>query len=103
MTDNLTRTERILAALIAEYQADGHEVFVKDGTTFARVVEHFDFGASLLAEVNLTRLAIRRGTWLRGYAYGFIETFAPTLTREAVDKALAEPHLNGHFAEGDGI
>jgi LysR family cys regulon transcriptional activator len=43
-----------------------------------------------LFEINLTRLAILRGTWLRGYAYGFIETFAPTLTREVVAKALAE-------------
>ncbi|MBP6852924.1 MAG: CysB family HTH-type transcriptional regulator [Rhodoferax sp.] len=42
-----------------------------------------------LFEVNLTRLAIRRGNWLRGYAFGFIETFAPTLTRAAVESALA--------------
>ncbi len=42
-----------------------------------------------LFEVNLTRLAIRRGTWLRGYVYDFIESFAPTLTRELVEKALA--------------
>lgn len=41
-----------------------------------------------LFEVNLTRLAVRRGTWLRGYAYAFIESFAPTLTREAVQRAL---------------
>lgn len=46
-----------------------------------------------LFEINLTRLAIRRGTWLRGYAYRFIETFAPTLTREVVEKALAKLHL----------
>lgn len=45
-----------------------------------------------LFEINLTRLAIRRGTWLRGYAYNFIETFAPTLTRETVEAALAEAH-----------
>jgi LysR family transcriptional regulator, cys regulon transcriptional activator len=44
-----------------------------------------------LFEVNLTRLGIRRGTWLRGYAYAFIESFAPTLTREAVEAALAQP------------
>jgi LysR family transcriptional regulator, cys regulon transcriptional activator len=44
-----------------------------------------------LFEVNLTRLGIRRGTWLRGYAYAFIESFAPTLTREAVEVALAQP------------
>ena len=42
-----------------------------------------------LFEVNLTRLAIRRGTWLRGYVYAFIEAFAPTLTRPAVERALA--------------
>jgi LysR family cys regulon transcriptional activator len=42
-----------------------------------------------LFEVNLTRLAIRRGTWLRGYVYEFIESFAPTLTRAAVEAALA--------------
>lgn len=42
-----------------------------------------------LFEVNLTRLAVRRGTWLRGYAYAFIESFAPTLGREVVQRALA--------------
>ncbi len=41
-----------------------------------------------LFEINLTRLAIRRGAWLRGYAYRFIETFAPTLTRDMVQQAL---------------
>jgi LysR family cys regulon transcriptional activator len=41
-----------------------------------------------LFEVNLTRLAIRRGTWLRGYVYSFIESFAPTLTRSVVERAL---------------
>ena len=42
-----------------------------------------------LFEVHLTRLAIRRGNWLRGYAVGFIEAFAPTLTRAVVENALA--------------
>lgn len=42
-----------------------------------------------LFEVNLTRLAIRRGTWLRGYVYAFIESFAPTLTRAVVERAMA--------------
>ncbi len=42
-----------------------------------------------LFEVNLTRLAIRRGTWLRGYVYAFIEAFAPTLSRAVVERALA--------------
>jgi LysR family cys regulon transcriptional activator len=48
-----------------------------------------------LFEVNLTRLAIRRGTWLRGYVYAFIESFAPTLTREAVRRALAGEAIEG--------
>jgi LysR family cys regulon transcriptional activator len=43
-----------------------------------------------LFEINLTRLAMRRGTWLRAYAYGFIETFVSTLTRDVVEAALAE-------------
>jgi len=45
--------------------------------------------AGHLFAINQTRLAIRRGAWLRGFAYSFIETFAPTLTREAVEQALA--------------
>ena len=48
-----------------------------------------------LFEVNLTRLAIRRGTWLRGYVYAFIESFAPTLTRELVRRALAGEAIEG--------
>jgi len=38
---------------------------------------------------NLTRLAVRRGRVLRSYVYDFVETFAPALTKEAVDAALA--------------
>lgn len=52
-----------------------------------RTLRAIDAGA--LFEVNLTRLAIRRGTWLRGYVYTFIESFAPTLTRDEVERALA--------------
>ena len=41
-----------------------------------------------LFAVNMTRLAIRRGAWLRGYVYDFITTFASPLTRAVVEKAL---------------
>lgn len=44
--------------------------------------------AGHLFEVNLTRLGLRRGAWLRGYAFHFIESFVPTLTRDVVAKAL---------------
>lgn len=46
--------------------------------------------AGHLFEVNVTRLAIRRGTLLRGYVLSFIETFAPTLTPDVVRAALHE-------------
>jgi len=35
-----------------------------------------------------TRIAVRRGAALRGFAYDFIELFTPHLTRAAVDAAL---------------
>jgi LysR family cys regulon transcriptional activator len=38
---------------------------------------------------NMTRLAIRRGSFLRSYVYDFIHTFASPLTRELVDRSLA--------------
>ena len=41
-----------------------------------------------LFATNLTRLAVRRGAFLRDYAYRFIETFASPLTRKVVDQAL---------------
>lgn len=44
--------------------------------------------AGHLFEINMTRLAIRRGTFLRTYVYAFIETFAPPLTRQAVQEAM---------------
>lgn len=39
---------------------------------------------------NLTRLAIRRGAFLRGYVYDFIQTFASPLTRQVVEQALVQ-------------
>lgn len=38
---------------------------------------------------NTTRVAIRRGSLLRGYAYEFIELFAPALNRKLIERALA--------------
>ena len=44
--------------------------------------------ASHLFEPSTTRIGIRRNAYLRGYAYDFIEMFAPHLTRGAVDAAM---------------
>ncbi len=47
--------------------------------------------ASHLFPPNVTRIGIRRGAYLRGFAYDFIAMFAPHLTREVVDAAMAAP------------
>ncbi|WP_428506819.1 CysB family HTH-type transcriptional regulator [Roseateles sp.] len=39
---------------------------------------------------NMTRLAVRRGAYLRDYVYAFMSTFAAPLTREAVEAAAQE-------------
>jgi LysR family cys regulon transcriptional activator len=44
--------------------------------------------ASHLFAPSITRLAIRRGAFLRGFIYEFIHLFAPALDRAAVDSAL---------------
>lgn len=38
---------------------------------------------------STTRMAFRRGMWLRGFMYAFIQEFSPHLTRERVDAAIA--------------
>ena len=45
--------------------------------------------AAHLFESATTRIGIRRNAWLRGYAYTFMELFAPHLTRRMVESALA--------------
>lgn len=44
--------------------------------------------AAHLFEPSMTRIGIRRGSYLRGYAYAFIELFAPHLNRKTVDAAM---------------
>ncbi len=44
--------------------------------------------AEHLFEPSVTRLGIRRHSYLRGYAYDFIEMFAPHLTRDVITDAL---------------
>ena len=38
---------------------------------------------------NTTRVAVKRGSLLRGFAYEFIELFAPALNRKLIERALA--------------
>lgn len=46
--------------------------------------------ADHLFEPSTTKIGFRRGTFLRGYMYEFIELFAPHLTREIVETASLE-------------
>jgi len=43
--------------------------------------------ASRLFEPSITKIGFRKGTFLRGYMYDFIEAFAPHLSKDLVEKA----------------
>ncbi len=57
--------------------------FVPERDRHLRMVE-----AAGLFETSTTRIAIRKNEYLRGYAYEFIELFAPQLDRKTVEKAV---------------
>lgn len=44
--------------------------------------------ASHLFEPSTTRIGFRKGTFLRGFMYDFIQRFAPHLTRDRIDEAV---------------
>ncbi|NMF97239.1 CysB family HTH-type transcriptional regulator [Aromatoleum toluolicum] len=54
--------------------------------------------SSHLFPANTTRIAVRRGHYLRGFAYRFIEMCSPTLT-EATVRSSVTPAGNGHAEE----
>jgi LysR family transcriptional regulator, cys regulon transcriptional activator len=57
-----------------------------------RQLEALDAGH--LFKINLTRLAFRKDVYLRSYVYAFIETFAPSLTRQKVLEAAQSGTLD---------
>jgi len=38
--------------------------------------------------MNISRIALKQGAYLRSYVYTFIELLAPTLNRKLIDQAL---------------
>ncbi len=54
----------------------------------ARDTQFEKLDASHLFAASTTRLALRRGVYLRGFVYEFITLFAPQFDRSAVDAAL---------------
>ena len=55
---------------------------IKDAPLQARDVSH-------LFKASTTHMGIRRGNYLRGFSYAFIEHLAPHLTRSVVEHAIA--------------
>ncbi|HEX4975583.1 MAG TPA: HTH-type transcriptional regulator CysB [Pseudomonadales bacterium] len=47
--------------------------------------------ASHLFEPSVTNIGFRKGTFIRGYMYDFIQTFAPHLTPDLIDAAIDQP------------
>ncbi len=63
----------IVASMAYEPQRDRHLKAIDAGHLFRS---------------STTRVAIRRGSFLRGYTYAFMELFAPQLTRKVIDAAM---------------
>jgi hypothetical protein len=73
----------VFKAVITGEPVEGRDVY-KSRVEFRPIAQH-------LFATNTTRVAIKRGAYLRGYVFDFIRTFAPTLTPELVQRALASP------------
>jgi|SRR5690554_112208 len=55
-----------------------------------------------LFDASITKIGFRRGTFVRGFMYDFIQQFAPHLTREVVDQAYrchSRAELDALFAD----
>ncbi|WP_300411254.1 HTH-type transcriptional regulator CysB [uncultured Alcanivorax sp.] len=59
--------------------------------------------AGHLFESSTTRIGFRKGTFLRGFMYDFLEAFAPHLTRDQVDAAIKAPNREEREALFEGI
>jgi LysR family cys regulon transcriptional activator len=83
--------------IIKQYAALGFGVGLLAPMAFR---EHEDVGLRArdtgnLFSSNTTRLALRRGAYIRSYAYEFIQRFAPWLTRQEIDRVAALAALDG--------
>jgi len=55
----------------------------------ARATDLRAIDARHLFASNMTRLAVKRGAFLRSYVHEFLRSFARPLTRDLVDRAMA--------------
>jgi LysR family cys regulon transcriptional activator len=90
-----TRFNLVLSAMDADviktYVALGMGVGIIAAIAFDEVRDAplIALDARHLFATNMTRLAVRRGAYLRAYVYDFIQTFAPPLLPALVQRALA--------------
>lgn len=84
--------------VLSAIDADVIKTYVETGLGIGIIAEmafnqNKDAGFRLLPtgdlfQINTTRLALRRGRFLRSFAYRFIEHFVPGLTEEIIGKSL---------------
>ena len=102
--DAFARQDLTLNLVLSAMDADVIKTYVELGmgvgiiATIAydeeRDTELTAIDARHLFATNMTRLAVRRGAFLRSFVYDFISTFAAPLTRAVVEEAMAqEPGL----------
>jgi LysR family cys regulon transcriptional activator len=79
------------ADVLKTYVELGLGVGIVAAFAFDEVRDHTlrEIDARHLFAINLTRVAVRRGAFLRSYVYDFLETFASPLKRDVVQRALA--------------
>ncbi len=54
-----------------------------------------EMDASHLFDFSITKIGLRRGVYLRGYEYDFIELFAPHISRKTVETAINAQNSTG--------
>lgn len=86
--------EAIDADVIKTYVELGMGVGVIAGLAYnaARDVSLKALPAGQLFGMNVSRIALKEGAYLRGYVFTFIELLAPNLSRKLVEQVLAGEH-----------
>lgn len=87
--------------VLSALDADVIKAYVELGLGIGIVASHaFDpardpqlrlIDADHLFEANVSRIAVRRGTYLRGYAFRFVEYCSPKLTEQVVRTGIETP------------
>jgi LysR family cys regulon transcriptional activator len=86
--------EAIDADVIKTYVELGMGIGIIAGLAYnpTRDVNLKDIPAGHLFGMNLSRVALKEGAYLRSYVFTFIELLAPSLTRKMVENALSGGH-----------